>query len=400
MNTFRNWLKTLAATPLLGAAVFAGLASAQAVREETRDEVKGTREEVRDTKRDTRDEVRDTRQETRDDVRDKRDDARNTVKDPRDPKDTTRDQSRDARDPQTVRDARENLREDRREVRDERADTRAAFRAEGTRTADFGLWFNRAAKEGLEIADIASRGAISKIGFREGDRVVSVNGQKVTRENDFVNYLFDNQARTGKVKVIVVRDGSEETVLVEPALFIDELSYVDNDPLETFGVIIDDRYDDKLVVLRVIPRSPAYYAGIRAGDVLTTLGNQRLTNVANLIERLTGAEPGEVQVQINRGQSARTLHVDLPRFVARTERRAALRPNFDNATERRDDRIERRDDRVEDRRDAIPAPRTPVPQVNPPAVTPTPAPAPRPATPVPAPGNNPAPRPGLFPRGK
>lgn len=392
------------------------------VREDARDTTKGARDtaqdarqDARDSKRDARDTVRDTRQDARDNVRDARQDARDTVRDPRDPKNPAQDQSRDARDPENLRDPnRDPNRDDRRDVNTDRTDASASFRAEGTRSADFGLWFERDASKGLVIADVATKGAIAKLGFREGDRVISVNGQKVLRENDFVTYLFDEQYRNDKVKVVVMRDGREEVIIVEPALFVEELSYVEHDPLESFGIIADDRYNDRIVVWRVIPRSPAYYAGIRQGDVIVSLGNRPLANVAALAAQLVGLDAGEIQVQIGRGQAKRTVHVDVPKFVQRTERRTTLRPNFDNIRERRDDRIDRREDRIDDRQDRrddrpapAPAPRTTVPVPvpapapapapgTPPAVTPLPAPAPAPA---PAPGNPPA-RPGLFPRGR
>jgi len=449
-----NWLKTLAAAvpaTLLIAALTAPVASAQntpappaapPVAKDVPKDVKDAAKDIKDAARDARDEVketrdaakdtlRDAREEVKDRVRDTPRDARDAVRDPRDPKDPARDQSRDARDPRNTRDAirdtTDTVRDAARDIRDTARDTvrsardvRDSFRAEGTRAADFGLWFSRNATSGLVISDVSTRGAIAKFGFREGDRIVSVNGRRVGSEADFITYLFAEDVRDQDVKIIVIRDGREEVIVVQPAVFIDEVAYVDNDPLENFGVVIDDRYTDRIVVWRVVPRSPAYYAGIRAGDVIVSLGNQRVTGVQGLVQRLTGIDTGNVQVQVSRGQSTRTYDVDVPRFEARTERRNTLRPNFD-AEERRDDRLDRREDRIDDRKDnrtdriedrrdnrpaPVPAPRTegaipaptPGPAVTPPGVAPT-IPAPAPAAPASPPGNPPA-RPGLFPRGR
>lgn len=372
-------------------------------RDEKRDTTKGARDTAQDARQDARDSKRDAREE----VRDARQDARDTVRDPRDPKNPAQDQSRDARDPQNLRDPnrverRDDRRDDRRDVNADRTDDTAGFRAEGTRSADFGLWFERDTSKGLVVADVATKGAIAKLGFREGDRIVTVNGQKITRESDFVTLLFAEQQRNDKIKVVVIRDGREEVIIVEPALFVEELSYVEHDPLETFGIVVDDRYTDRIVVWRVVTRSPAYYAGIRQGDVIVSLGNSRLANVAALAAQLMKVDAGELQVQIGRGQNSRTVHVDVPKYVQRTERRTTLRPNFDNAQERRENRLDRREDRIDDRQDrrddVVPTPRTPVNPVPPiPAPTVTP-----PVAPAPAPGAQPqpAPRPGLFPRGR
>ncbi|WP_425618912.1 PDZ domain-containing protein [Anatilimnocola sp. NA78] len=445
-----NWLKTLsAAVPaaLLSAALAASPAYAQNtapppavpapakdVRDAAKDTVKETREAARDNAKEVRDQANDKVRDTREAVRDTRDaarDAQSTVKDPRDPKDPARDLSRDARDPRntreairettdTVRDAARDIRDTARDTARSARDVRASFRAEGTRAADFGLWFSRGSSNGLVISDVSTRGAIAKFGFREGDRIVSVNGRRVATEADFVTYLFAEDVRDQDVKVIVVRDGREEVIVIQPVVFIDEVAYVDNDPLENFGIVLDDRHTDRVVVWRVLPRSPAYYSGIRAGDVIVSLGDQRVTGVQGLVQRLSGIDAGNVQVQVSRGEATRTYEVDVPRFAARTERRAALRPNFD-AEERRDDRLDRREDRVDDRRDnrtdriedrretrpaPVPTPRVegavpvpapvPAPAVNPPGVSPA-TPVPAPAAPAPAPGNPPA-RPGLFPR--
>ena len=122
------------------------------------------------------------------------------------------------------------------------------------------------------ISDVSSRGPIAKLGFREGDRIVSVNGQRVAREEDFIQYLLRGDSR--RVKVIVLRDNREETIYVEPAVLIDDREYMEVDPLERFGIIVDDRYDDRIVVWRIIPRSPAYYAGFRPGDVIVKFGDR------------------------------------------------------------------------------------------------------------------------------
>ena len=85
------------------------------------------------------------------------------------------------------------------------------------RAPDIGLWFNGSPRDSLVISDVSSRGPIARLGFREGDRIVSVNGHRVAREADFIDYLFG--ADRDRVEVIVNRDGRDETIWVEPAQF-------------------------------------------------------------------------------------------------------------------------------------------------------------------------------------
>jgi C-terminal processing protease CtpA/Prc len=214
------------------------------------------------------------------------------------------------------------------------AQPRTAMRPKDLRAPDIGLWFDRKAREGLVISDVSTKGPIAKLGFKEGDRIVSVNGKKVSREGDFIDYLISNNRR---IDVIVTREGREETIQVDPAVLLEDYGSTEVDPLEQIGIIVDDRYDDRIVVWRVIPRSPAYYAGIRAGDVLATLDSHRLGTRQEFEKSVTALNPGEVGVEIRRGDRTRELTVDVPRFETRAERRTAMRPNLDERRNERSD---------------------------------------------------------------
>ena len=181
------------------------------------------------------------------------------------------------------------------------------------------------------ISDLASKGVVSRLGFREGDRIVSVNGNRCHREGDFIEELFSPDAPE-RADVVVVRDGREQVIHVEPAQLIEEYRYVENDPLENFGIVLDDRYNDRIVVWKVIPQSPAYYAGIRAGDVFTTFRGQPVTTRQDFERVVTNLDEGNVPVQIRRGEKTRDYTVDVPRFERRAERRIALRPTYDSQT--------------------------------------------------------------------
>jgi S1-C subfamily serine protease len=208
------------------------------------------------------------------------------------------------------------------------------------------MWFNTTA-DGLIISDVNTTGAIAKFGFREGDRIVSVNGQRIAREADFTRFLFAEEVRNERVEVVVIRGGREQVILVQPTVFIEEFETVRHDPLEHFGIILDDRFADRIVVWKVVPRSPAFYAGIRSGDVITTFHGRRIASPREFVSVVETVDPGMVAVDVMRNERARRIQVDVPRIEART----ALRPNIDTGIERRQERREdRRDDR-QDRRD-------------------------------------------------
>jgi len=221
--------------------------------------------------------------------------------------------------------------------RDDRAQRRTAMRPNDMRGPDIGLWFNRGNRDGLVVSDVSNRGPIAKLGFRESDRIVSVNGRRVTREPEFIEYLMASDA--DRVPVIVSRDGREETIYVQPSVFTEDYENADVNPMEQFGIVLDDRYNDRIVVWKVVPRSPAYYAGIREGDVITTFGDHPYHSRSEFEKGLVGVKSGEANIQVRRGDKTRDLSVDVPDF----ER--------SNHSADRDDRSSERNERSADRND-------------------------------------------------
>src|SRR5262245_3904990 len=79
------------------------------------------------------------------------------------------------------------------------------------RSADLGLWFDRATEGGPVINDIGT-GSITQFGFQEGDRVLTVNGTPIDSELGFVRTLLDPRLRDQRVNVVVERFGQPWTV--------------------------------------------------------------------------------------------------------------------------------------------------------------------------------------------
>lgn len=276
---------------------------ARDARDAAKDDIKG----AKGAGKEARDAAIDRAKEFRDGSRDRREegDRRDLGRDDRDVRDRN-----DRRDERGARD-----RDDRDSDRaGARSRSRTNFRASDVRSADIGLWFDTSSRDQLILSDVSTTGAIARLGFHEGDRIVSVDGRRVRREADFVRYLFADDVRDDRVKVIVIRNDEEVVIWVEPAVLIEEYVYVDEDPMEQFGIVLDDRYDDRIVVWKVIARSPAYYAGIRAGDVIVSFQNQRLSTRDEFVLMVRDLGPGEVSVQVRRNNRVRDLRVDMPQF--------------------------------------------------------------------------------------
>lgn len=215
---------------------------------------------------------------------------------------------------------------------DSRQSARENFRVEDLRGPDLGLWFDRRTRDGLVISNVASSGAIAQFGFREGDRLISVNGQRVASERDFLNYLFSDDVIYDRVPVVVLRDNRRRLIYVRPDVFVSQTAVVD--PLDRFGIVLDDRNTDRIVVWRVLPRSPAYYAGIRAGDVLTALDGYRIDDAGDLVRLIQSAGAQNVAVEVSRNQQPRELYVDLAIAETATQPRTSLRATVQEPIDR------------------------------------------------------------------
>jgi len=192
------------------------------------------------------------------------------------------------------------------------------------RAPDIGLWFNRPTANGLVIADIAPTAAIAHLGFREGDRILTVNGHPVLTEPEFMQSLITGDPNP--VQVVVFRNGRNEVVTVDPSLVTQQTAFAPTNPLDQFGIVLDDRFDDRIVVWRVIPESPAFYAGFRPGDVVTTLAGQPFRTRTEFETALAGMRTDNANIQVRRGDRVRDLVIDVPRLkYVPTERQADVR---------------------------------------------------------------------------
>jgi membrane-associated protease RseP (regulator of RpoE activity) len=197
----------------------------------------------------------------------------------------------------------------------------------GLRGADLGLWFNsRAGQQGLVISDVTSQGAFAQAGFRENDRIVSINGQPVNNEAQFVHMLW-RPGSDQMASVVVLRNGQQHTLIVSPTAVMQGVVPVD--PFYQAGLILDPNRTDQLVVQQVFPRTPAFYAGLRPGDVISGLGGRRITSSRALAQAFQGGSGADLGLVVTRNGQDRQLALNLGAgsFGADGSVRTALRPD-------------------------------------------------------------------------
>ena len=150
------------------------------------------------------------------------------------------------------------------------------------------------------IGYVAEGGPAAKAGLQPGDRILSVNGHRVTRIVG-MGRMSDSVAwnvATSDAPILPIRferHGKEQTVEVEP--FTEPSSGWRRKNLRQIQVapaMIP-------MIARVIPNSPAAEAGLRSGDLVIAANGHKLLSPIPLAEILSTSKGAPVNLTIRRG---------------------------------------------------------------------------------------------------
>jgi serine protease Do len=158
--------------------------------------------------------------------------------------------------------------------------------------------------EGALVGDIVPDGPADKGGIKRGDIIVSFNGKSVKRANDLPMIVAD--IPPGKtVDVKVLRDGKEIPIKVTlEEMSEGKMASQMGTPQQTLGLRVDDintkwqrmfHLQDKkgVIVIDIIPESPADDAGIQAGDIIKEVNRKAVRNINDYTKILKQIEKGK-----------------------------------------------------------------------------------------------------------
>ena len=295
-------------------------------REDAKDRTKDARDDAKDRTKDARDDAKDTVRKPdagrdRDDVKDRAKDTKETAKDrAKDTKETAKDRTKDAK--ETAKDRADDAKDVAKDRTGDAKDTAKSgkqarkFDVEKVKADDLGLSF-KDADDGIAISNVSKDSVFTKAGFQSGDQIVSVGGQNVTRQQDFVSYLFGSNVNSNRVPVILLRNGSRQTVYVQPATIIRNYETVvyqgRSNPIRDFGLVVDGRSDDRVYVERVIKDSRADQAGIQVDDEILAVNEQPVETSKDLSRLLEKYEEERIDMEVNRERQAKTIEVRVVR---------------------------------------------------------------------------------------
>jgi serine protease Do len=217
---------------------------------------------------------------------------------------------------------------------------------------------------GVVIEDVSRDSPAEKAGLRSGDVVTEFDGERVRSARQFTRLVQETPAGR-PVPLTVVRDGQKTTLTVEPTAGDGFTVYRDLDrlrirpapvpptpPARPFSRVIPDVEEffrtgrslgitvsdlssqlaeyfgakDGVLVTSVITDSAAAKAGLRAGDVITSINGTAVDDAANLRRETQRMDAGaEFTLQIVRDKKAMALKGKLeerttPRRTIRTVR--------------------------------------------------------------------------------
>src|SRR6478735_4252059 len=128
------------------------------------------------------------------------------------------------------------------------------------------------ANNGLTISDLTDNSIFTNAGFRVSDQIVSINGQPIRTEAQFVQYLTDPRIGTQPVQILIVRNGQQHALTLSPTAITQGI--VNHDPLYRYGLVIDNSDPGLVAVQRFSPQPPPFHGGWGGGEVITTCGAQ------------------------------------------------------------------------------------------------------------------------------
>lgn len=142
---------------------------------------------------------------------------------------------------------------------------------------------------------ISEESVAHEVGFRTGDRIIGVNGERV----EYFNDIFNPSAITGRdLSFMIVRDGNIQN-LSTPPNFLDQIG-------EQGFLNQNNTLPGRIST--VLEGSPAEQAGFQAGDEVVTINNEQVDYWIQLVDLIQNTD-GELQFTVLRDGNQVELRV-------------------------------------------------------------------------------------------
>ncbi|MBZ0198434.1 MAG: RIP metalloprotease RseP [Ignavibacteriaceae bacterium] len=147
------------------------------------------------------------------------------------------------------------------------------------------------------LAYVAQDTAADSAGFKTGDKILSINGNKTSnweelRTEIFITSLGEN------LKVKLKRNGNIETITVPrnkiPETEIEQVLFLVPEGIHA-------------AVGEVVKNSPAEKAGVKEGDILLAVDNQKVLTSSQVIKLISSNPENKIPIELLRGKDTLTV---------------------------------------------------------------------------------------------
>lgn len=153
-----------------------------------------------------------------------------------------------------------------------------------------------------EIAYVANNSLADKIGFKNNDRVVAINGKNINNWTEIIDGLVINDLGKDK-NIIVDRNGKQETLRLKNKEILDVLSNKGSLGLSPKGNIV--------VLSDIFTLEPAGEAGLMSDDTVRTANNEKISSVNQFIDVISSNKEKPVELFLSR-ETGDTLITVIP----------------------------------------------------------------------------------------
>ena len=193
-------------------------------------------------------------------------------------------------------------------------------------TQDLARSFNLEQPRGALVADVSTNSPAAKAGLKTGDIIVAYAGKPVNDSADLPPLVGVTKPGSNRT-LTVIRDGRQQDI----AVTLGQLPSKDQNELAANGapaddgprlnVMVADLPPDQLgkagvdggVLVRQVGPGVASEAGVRPGDVLVSLNNQKIKDAAHLRQLVRELPRGKrVPLLVKRDKGAMYLAVEIP----------------------------------------------------------------------------------------
>jgi serine protease Do len=220
------------------------------------------------------------------------------------------------------------------------------------------------AERGVLLSKIVPESPAAKAGLKENDVVTEINGQRVEGTEQFRRMI--REIPSGRpAQLTIWRDGHSENVsvmvgkvesrhtqtMVAPGTFAFHMPDmppmngvmemgpwtsgrtrlgIDAEDLEgDFGHYFGAPEGEGVLVRGVFADMPAAKAGIKVGDVITSVDGDRIRSVGELREKLVEKKSEKsIKIAIIRNKAAMTLSIEIPPPAEKQEHHSSVRTNI------------------------------------------------------------------------